>query len=103
MADIDLFRGSQRIDSLACFPLIHHKEPAAMRATLLATAQKFVSLAGVHYKAHDGLAYMKKKDLVLKVNIDSRIMIDPAIFRRILPNYNVSDVKPGSLGSKSER
>jgi hypothetical protein len=42
-----------------------------------------------------GLAFhKKKKNLIVKVNINGRIMIDPAIFRRINPNYMISNVKP---------
>ncbi len=37
---------------------------------------------------------MKKKSQVLKININGRIMVDPAIHRRINPNYQVSTVKP---------
>ena len=37
---------------------------------------------------------MKKKRTVLKININGRIMVDPAIHRRINPNYQVSTVKP---------
>ena len=40
------------------------------------------------------MAYYKKRKAIIKVNIDGRIMVDPAIHRRILPNYNVSTVKP---------
>jgi hypothetical protein len=45
-------------------------------------------------KSHEGLAYYKKRKQIIKVNINGRIMVDPAIHRRILPNYNVSTVKP---------
>ena len=37
---------------------------------------------------------MKKKRAVLKININGRIMVDPAIHRRINANYQVSTVKP---------
>lgn len=37
---------------------------------------------------------MKKKRTVLKININGRVMVDPAIHRRINPNYEVSTVKP---------
>jgi ATPase family associated with various cellular activities (AAA) len=40
------------------------------------------------------MAYMKKKRTVLRININGRIMVDPAIHRRINPNYQVSTVKP---------
>ena len=46
------------------------------------------------YKFHKGMAFYKKKRQVIKVNINGRVMVDPAIHRRINPNYPVSTVKP---------
>lgn len=40
------------------------------------------------------MAYLKKKNNVVKVNINGRIMVDPAIHRRINPNYPVAVVRP---------
>jgi hypothetical protein len=37
---------------------------------------------------------MKKKKQILKININGRVMIDPATFRRINPNYPISFIKP---------
>lgn len=65
-----------------------------MRKDLIERGKKFVSLAGVNYKSHQGLAYYKKKKSIVKVNINGRIMVDPAIHRRNNPNYPVSVVRP---------
>ena len=40
------------------------------------------------------MAYMKKKNNVLKININGRVMVDPAIHRRINPNYQISTIRP---------
>jgi hypothetical protein len=40
------------------------------------------------------MAYVKKKRTVIKININGRIMVDPAIHRRINPNYQISTVRP---------
>jgi ATPase family associated with various cellular activities (AAA) len=40
------------------------------------------------------MAYIKKKQTIIKININGRIMVDPAIHRRINPNYQISTVKP---------
>ena len=40
------------------------------------------------------MAYTKRKRQVLKININGRVMVDPAIHRRINPNYPVSTVRP---------
>jgi len=93
-AEVASFKGARKITSLACYPLKYHKDEVKMRNQLIERGKKFVSLQGVHYKSHEGLAYYKKKRSVIKVNINGRVMVDPAIHRRILPNYQVSTVKP---------
>ncbi|KAH8809130.1 hypothetical protein F5884DRAFT_394842 [Xylogone sp. PMI_703] len=92
--DVPAFKGARKITSLNCYPLKFHKNETKIRAELIERGKKFVSLQGVHYKSHEGMAYYKKRKQIIKVNINGRIMIDPAIHRRILPNYNVSTVKP---------
>ncbi|KAI0173188.1 hypothetical protein GGR52DRAFT_590370 [Hypoxylon sp. FL1284] len=92
--EIAEFRGARKITSLGCYPLKYHKNEAQLRKDLIDRGKKFVSLGGVHYKSHHGMAYHKKKKSVIKVNINGRIMVDPAIHRRINPNYPVSLVRP---------
>ncbi|KAK7955706.1 uncharacterized protein PG986_004928 [Apiospora aurea] len=92
--EVPHFQGSRRIDSLACYPLAYHKDEAAVRRNLIERGKKFVSLGGVHYKCHQGLAYYKKKKSVIRVEVNSRIMVDPAIHRRNNPNYPISIVRP---------
>lgn len=91
---VSQFQGARRISSLDCFPLQYHKDPEKTKADLIERGKKFVALEGVHYKYHKGMAYTKRKRQILKINIDGRIMCDPAIHRRINPNYQVSTVKP---------
>ncbi|KAK2052367.1 ATPase [Colletotrichum caudatum] len=88
------FRGARKITSLSAFPLNFHKDKEAVKAALIERGKKFVQLGGVHYRSHHGLAYFKKKKAVIKVNVNSRVMVDPAIHRRINPNYQVSVVRP---------
>ncbi|KAE8443485.1 hypothetical protein EG329_001796 [Mollisiaceae sp. DMI_Dod_QoI] len=92
--DVPGFKGARKITSLNCYPLKYHKDEAQLRADLITRGKKFVSLQGVNYMSHEGMAYLKKRKQIIKVNINGRIMVDPAIHRRILPNYNVSTVKP---------
>ncbi|KAI1463822.1 uncharacterized protein F4812DRAFT_232336 [Daldinia caldariorum] len=92
--EIPEFRGARKITSLGCYPLKYHKNEAQLRKDLIERGKKFVNLAGVNYKSHQGMAYHKKKKSVIKVNINGRVMIDPAIHRRINPNYPVSLVRP---------
>ncbi|KAL7629827.1 hypothetical protein AAE478_001350 [Parahypoxylon ruwenzoriense] len=92
--EIAEFRGARKITSLGCYPLKYHKNEAQLRKDLIERGKKFVSLGSVHYKSHQGMAYHKKKKAVIKVNINGRVMVDPAIHRRINPNYPVSLVRP---------
>ncbi|KAH8596023.1 hypothetical protein B0O99DRAFT_511005 [Bisporella sp. PMI_857] len=92
--DVSSFKGAKKIDSLACYPIRYHKNEANLRAELIERGKKFVSLQGVKYRAHQGMAYYKKKRQIVKVNINGRIMVDPAIHRRLNPNYPISTVKP---------
>ncbi|KAK5652105.1 hypothetical protein OQA88_10883 [Cercophora sp. LCS_1] len=92
--EIGDFRGARKITSLKCYPLKYHKNEPQLRKDLIERGKEFVSLSGVHYKSHKGMAYYKKKKSVIKVNINGRIMIDPSIHRRINPNYPISLVRP---------
>ncbi|KAI2633570.1 hypothetical protein GGS26DRAFT_51476 [Hypomontagnella submonticulosa] len=92
--EIPEFRGARKITSLSCYPLKYHKNESQLRKDLIERGKKFVGLGGVHYKSHQGMAYHKKKKSVIKVNINGRVMVDPAIHRRINPNYPVSLVRP---------
>ena len=92
--EIGDFRGARKITSLGCYPLKYHKNEERLRKDLIERGKKFVSLGGVHYKSHHGMAYYKKKKSIIKVNINGRIMVDPSIHRRINPNYPISMVRP---------
>ncbi|RPA92234.1 hypothetical protein L873DRAFT_1710824 [Choiromyces venosus 120613-1] len=93
MVDIDYFKGARKISSLSCYPLEYRKDRDTMTETLIERGRKFVSLRGMQYKMHNGLAFMKKKRQYAKVHVKGRIMIDSATFRRINPNYLISSVK----------
>ena len=45
---------------------------------------------------------MKHKNSVIRFNINGRVMIDPAIFRRINPNYQLSYIKHDELNQDEE-
>lgn len=92
--EVPEFRGARKITSLSVYPLSFHKTEEQVRKDLIERGKKFVSLAGVNYRAHHGMAYYKKKRSIVKVNINGRIMIDPSIHRRINPNYPISHIRP---------
>lgn len=94
-AEVEAFKGARKITSLACYPLQYHRDSEALRARLIERGKRFVALRGMNYRFHKGMAYYKKKrSSVIKVNINGRVMIDPAIHRRINPNYPISTVRP---------
>lgn len=94
-AEVEAFKGARKITSLACYPLQYHRDSEALRARLVERGKRFVSLRGMNYRFHKGMAfYKKKRSFVIKVNINGRVMIDPAIHRRINPNYPISTVRP---------
>lgn len=94
-AEVESFKGARKITSLACYPLQYHRDSEALRARLIERGKRFITLRGMNYRFHKGLAfYKKKRSFVVKVNINGRVMIDPAIHRRINPNYLISTVRP---------
>lgn len=93
--EVEEFKGPRKISNLACYPLKYYKDANTMKEQLIERGKKFVSLKGMQYKFHKGMAFYKKKRQYIKVNINGRVMVDPAIHRRINPNYPISTVKPG--------
>ncbi|PYI18588.1 hypothetical protein BO99DRAFT_165632 [Aspergillus violaceofuscus CBS 115571] len=93
-AEVESFKGSRKITSLGCYPLKYHREAEAIKLKLIERGKKFVALRGMNYRFHKGMGFYKKKRSVIKVNINGRVMIDPAIHRRINPNYPISTVRP---------
>ena len=93
-ADVSSFKGSRKITSLSCYPIMYHKNVEELKTKLIERGRMFVAFKGMNYRYHQGMAYMKKKRSVLKINVAGRVMIDPQIHRRINPNYQVSTVKP---------
>ncbi|KAE8551441.1 hypothetical protein EYB25_005328 [Talaromyces marneffei] len=94
VADVEFFKGARKITSLACYPLKYHREAEALKTKLIERGKHFVALRGMNYRFHKGMAFFKKKRSVIKVNINGRVMIDPALHRRINPNYPISTVRP---------
>lgn len=56
----------------------------------------------MNYRLQKGIAYQKVKNTIAKYNINGRVMVDPAIFRRIQPNYPLSYIKPEELNREDE-
>lgn len=56
----------------------------------------------MNYRLQKGIAYMKHKNSIIRFNINGRVMVDPAIFRRINPNYALSYIKQDELNQDEE-
>ncbi|KAJ5889029.1 ATPase AAA-type core [Penicillium taxi] len=93
-AEVESFKGARKITSLSCYPLQYHHDADGLHAKLVDRGKRFIALRGMNYRFHKGMAFYKKKRQVIKVNIESRIMVDPKIHRRINPNYTISTVRP---------
>jgi hypothetical protein len=90
------FFGSRPIDSLPVFPLAYHEDKETVNEKLVARGRKFGALSGMHYRFYKGLAFFKKKQNLVRLTVDSRIIVDPLTFKRMNPNYSMSAVKPGA-------
>lgn len=102
-SEIPDFKGARKITSLGCYPLKYHKNEEALRKQLIERGKTFVALGGVCYRSHKGMAFQKKKKgVVVKVNINGRIMIDAQVHRRINPNYPISRVRPKDMDFGSD-
>lgn len=103
--DVEAFKGPRKITSLATYPLRYHATPDTVKQQIIERGKHFVSLEGMQYRFHKGLAFHKKRKNVIRISVNGRVMIDPACFRRINPNYPISFIKPhedDELASDSE-
>lgn len=100
---IQAFKGHKKITSLSAYPLKYHKDPEGIKKQLIDRGMKFVALQGMNYRLQKGIAYMKHKNSVVRFNINGRVMIDPAIFRRINPNYQLSYIKHDELNQDEDK
>jgi hypothetical protein len=73
-----------------------------IKKQLINRGMKFVALQGMKYRLQKGIAYMKHKNNIIRFIINGRVMVDPAIFRRINPNYPLSYLKQDELAQNEE-
>lgn len=88
------FEGTEKITSLDAYPLQYHPQESELRQKFIARGTKWASLRGIHHMVYDGTAAFKCQGKVVKYNLNSRIMIDRANFRRLNPNYSFPMPKP---------
>lgn len=56
----------------------------------------------MNYRLQKGIAYMKHKNNIIRFIINGRVMVDPAIFRRINPNYPLSYLRQDELAQNED-
>ena len=68
--------------------MAYHKDETQTRKDLIERGKKFVGLSGFKHMSYHGLAFDHKKDSMLNmnININGRIMVDPAGYRRNHPH-----------------
>ncbi|KAF2751847.1 ATPase [Sporormia fimetaria CBS 119925] len=92
------YLGLSNITALNAFPLIFHPGREEVVETLVKRGEKFESLAGCHYKEHDGYAVTwDREGNEVPIHVSGRIIIDCDSFRRFA-SHHVSNIKP--LGGK---
>ena len=96
IVEIPEFEGTCRIDSLPVYPLDRHPDADSLKQKLMARGRKLGALTGMQYKYYKGVAFFKKKKNLVRLTVQSRIMVDALTFRRMNPNYNTNPVKPGA-------
>ncbi|KAK5721385.1 hypothetical protein LTR17_014596 [Elasticomyces elasticus] len=86
--EIKQFKGPRAIASLSIYPLKYHKDRDSVMDKIITRGKRFIALDRMQYKYHHGIAFHKDpKKGVARFNVNGRIMIDSATFRRINPNY----------------
>ncbi|KAJ7362562.1 P-loop containing nucleoside triphosphate hydrolase protein [Mycena albidolilacea] len=101
------FVGSVPISSLPVFPLKFHPREAELRETVLQRGQKWIDLIGVHHMEYNGTAGLyahgsvsRHRDWLSRLQVESRIMVDRAMFRRVNPDYlfpRLANLRDGEL------
>jgi len=83
------FPGTKRISCLEAFPIDYHSTGNTAKAELVECGRKFVSLMGTRHRHCVGAAYtLDSQGNIVRLSVDSRIMVDAAFFRKINPNYS---------------
>ncbi|EKM57276.1 uncharacterized protein PHACADRAFT_254960 [Phanerochaete carnosa HHB-10118-sp] len=97
---IPQFKGTLKINQLNCYPIKYHPNESELRRSLIARGRKWISYRGIHHVFYKGMA-SACTSRPYKYNVNSRIMIDRANFRRHNPNYELPQIKRQVEGDDS--
>ncbi|RAL09439.1 ATP-binding protein, partial [Aspergillus homomorphus CBS 101889] len=86
------FRGRKPIHTLEVFPLQYHPDCEGITQNLVERGRKLSQFIGrsstsVLIQHCKGMAFIMKDGKPLALNIDSRVAVDAALFREMMPNY----------------
>ncbi|KAL4759751.1 ATP-binding protein [Aspergillus foveolatus] len=86
------FRGRKPIHTLEAFPLQYHPNRTQITQSLVERGRKFSQFIGrsstkIPIQHCKGRAFIMKNGKPLALNINSRVAIDAALFREMMPNY----------------
>lgn len=84
---IPMFKGTLAINSLDAYPIQYHPTPDELRDVLLKRGRKWATLCEVHHVHYKGTAAIRANNKIVKYNLNSRIMVDRATFKRLNANY----------------
>ena len=94
------FRGKTQISTLKGYPLRYHPEGKRIKAQLVECGRKFTSMLGAYHRHCRSIAFYIKNREVIRVSVNSRIMLDAAFFRNMNPSY--PRPQPDELARKKE-
>lgn len=96
---ITKFRGSKLIHELEAFPIQYHPRVDEVKSELIDCGKRFVSLRGAHHRHCKGEAFFLRKGEPVGLQVDSRVMIDAASFKKANPMYS----RPKINGAATQR
>ena len=84
---IQQFQGTKLISTLKAFPLHYHQNADEVQLRLTDYGRKFVFLREAHHVQYQGMAFQMKNGVPVKIQVNSRVVIDAAFFCKKNPNY----------------
>src|SRR5208282_5027218 len=92
--EIEKFRGVKSISLLNVFPLKYLPNEREARTQLIENGRNFLLYRGTHHIQYQGLAFYKNQyGMPVSVSVDGRAIIDAAYFRKVNPNFPISEVE----------
>jgi hypothetical protein len=87
LIDILKFRGYILINRLNAFLLSYYSTLSRIRVELINYSRRFLSLYRMYYRHYYSNIFLINKDKLVKVLVNSRVIINASFFREMNPNY----------------